>query len=129
MRHDVLMSMSKTELDSYAAVLGFDVSGKKTIPQKVAQIEKRRERTAEVEVLGLTVSIPIKRMHDKRVTDLMSKRPMTDQCATDLLVLLLGDDQMSQLINRATDDDGTVDVDAMGLAIARILGSEDLKNF
>ena len=129
MKREVLMEMSKDELDEYGKVLGIDVGGKKTVAQKVDAIEKRRERVAEVDALGLTLSVPVKRMHDKRVSDLASKRPMTDEDATELLRLLLGDEQMARLAERATDDDGTVDADAMGLAMARILGSDDLKNF
>lgn len=110
-------------------MLGFDVSGKKTVAQKVAAIEERREREAEIDALGLTLAIPVKRMHDKRATDLMGKRPMTDEDATELLALLLGETQMSALAERATDEDGTVDVDAMGLAMTRILASGELKNF
>lgn len=129
MKHEVLMEMSKSELDEYAGVLGMDVTAKKTVAQKVAAIEDRRERVAEIDALGLTLAIPVKRTHDKRVTDLMGKRPMTDEDATDLLALLLGEAQMSALAERATDEDGTVDVDAMGLAMTRILASGELKNF
>ena len=129
MRREVLMEMSKSELDEYAKVIGVDVTGKKTVTQKVASIESARERVADIDVLGMSVAIPIKRMHDKRVSDLVAKKLMSDDDATELMSLLLGDDQMDSLIARATDDDGTVDVDAMGLAIARILGAEELKNF
>lgn len=129
MKHEVLMSMSKTELDDYARVLGIDASGKKTVAAKAELIEKRRERTAEVDALGLTLVIPIKRMRDKRVTDLAGKRPMSDEDATELLTLILGDEQMQKLVERATDEDGVVDVDAMGLAMARVLASDELKNF
>lgn len=129
MKREVLMEMSKSELDEYGKVLGVDVSGKRTVAQKADAIEKRRERVAEVEALGLTLSIPVKRMRDKRVTDLASKRPMTDADASELLGLLLGGEQMEALADRATDGDGTVDIDAMGLAMARILASDELKNF
>lgn len=129
MKREVLMSMSKTELDEYARVLGIDASGKKTVAAKVELIEKRRGRTAEIDALGLTLTIPVKRMHDKRVTDLEGKRPMSDEDATRLLALILGDEQMEKLVERATDEDGVVDVDALGLAMARVLASSDLKNF
>lgn len=129
MKREVLMEMSKSELDEYGKVLGVDVSGKRTVAQKADAIEKRRERVAEVEALGLTLAIPVKRMRDKRVTDLASKRPMTDADASELLGLLLGGEQMEALADRATDGDGTVDIDAMGLAMARILAFDELKNF
>lgn len=129
MKREVLMEMSKDELDEYGKVLGIDVGGKKTVAQKVDAIEKRRKRVAEVDALGLTLSVPVKRMRDKRVADLASKRPMTDEDASELLELLLGGEQMVALADRATDEDGTVDIDAMGLAMARILASDELKNF
>ena len=129
MRREVLMEMSKSELDEYAKVIGIDVSGKRTVAQKADAIEKRRERTADVEALGLTLAVPLKRLRDKRVADLASKRPMTDADASELLGLLLGNEQMEALAERATDEDGPVDVDALGLAMARILASEELKNF
>lgn len=129
MRHEALMEMSKSELDEYATMLGIDTSGQKTIATKVALIEKERGKTADVDVLGTTVTIPIKRLHDKRVSDLAAKRPMTDADAETLLTLLIGDEQVQTLYDRVTEDDGTVDVDALGLAMARILGSGDLKNF
>lgn len=129
MRREVLLGMSKSELDDYAKMLGIDVTGKKTVGKKVAAIEERRERTAEIDVLGLTLIVPVKRMRDKRVTDLLSKRSMTDEEATDLFALIIGEDQMAKVVERATDEDGAVDVDAMGLAMARILCSEELKNF
>ena len=124
-----MMEMSKSELDEYANVIGIDVTGKKTVAQKVASIESARERVADIDVLGMSVAIPIKRMHDKRVSDLVGKKLMSDDDATELMRLMLGDDQMDSLVARATDDDGTVDIDAMGLAIARITSAEELKNF
>jgi len=124
-----MMEMSKSELDEYATALGIDTSGQKTIATKVDLIEKKRGKTADIDVLGMTVTIPIKRLHDKRVSDLVAKRPMTDADAEALLFLLLGDDQVQALYNRVTDDDGTIDVDALGLSMARIMESDDLKNF
>lgn len=129
MKREVLLEMSKTELDEYAQVVGVDVTGKKTVVQKVDTIEKCRGRTADVDALGIALTVPIKRMRDKRVSDLMSKRPMTDDDAGNLLLLLLGQEQMDKVVDRVTDDDGTVDVDAMGLVMARVLSSEELKNF
>lgn len=129
MRRETMLEMSKSELDEYAKALGIDVSGKKTVAQKADEIEKRRGRCAEVDALGLTLAVPMKRMRDKRVTDLMGKRPMSDSDADELLSLLLGEEQLAKLVERATEEDGTVDVDAMGLAMARVITCEDLKNF
>lgn len=129
MRHEVLMAMSKKELDQYAEILGLNVSGEKSIAKKVSVIEKAREKTASVEALGLTLTIPIKRMRDKRVTDLANKRPITDEGGEELLRLVLGDEQFEMLVDHATDEDGSIDTDAMGFALVKIITSEELKNF
>lgn len=129
MRHEALMAMSETEIDGYARVIGIDVTGKKTVEEKVAEIEARRERTAEIDVLGVTLTVPIKRMRDKRVADIMAKRVMSDADANKLLDLVLGKEQVKKLVQQATDSDGTVDTDALGFAIATIVTSDALKNY
>lgn len=129
MRHEALMAMSETELDGYARVIGIDVTGKKTVEKKVEEIEARRERTAEIDVLGVTLTVPIKRMRDKRVSDIMAKRVMSDADANKLLDLVLGKEQINKLVQQATDSDGTVDIDALGFAIASIVTSDSLKNY
>lgn len=129
MRHEALTAMSESELDGYARVIGIDVTGKKTVEEKVAEIESRRERTAEIDVLGITLAVPIKRMRDKRVADIMAKRAMSDADATKLLDLVLGKEQAKKLTQQATDPDGTVDTDALGFALASIVTSEALKNY
>ena len=128
MKHEVLMQLSKDELDSYASLLGIDVTGKKTIAQKVSAIEKRRERSEDLDVLGMTIVIPMKRLDDKRVSDLANKQTLTDEEAMELLRLIIGEDQTGALMDRVTDEDGTVDNPALGLAISRILRSDELKN-
>ena len=129
MRHDVLMEMSLEQLDMYGRVCGIDVSDKKTKRMKVAAIEARRGRTADVDVHGMTLTVPVRAMHDKRVTDLLNGGPLSDEQATELMVLLLGDEQYAALVERCTDDDGLVDVEAVGLAFATIVNCEELKNF
>lgn len=42
---------------------------------------------------------------------------------------MLGDEQMTELERACTDEDGTVDIDAMALAVAKIITSQELKNF
>lgn len=129
MKHEALMNMSKTDLDNYAKMIGLDVSNKKTIPKKVEAIESRRQRVGEIDVLGVHLVIPIKRLQDKRVTDLVGKQSQTDEEASELMMLVLGEEQYQSIIAAATDDDGTVDVIAMGLALATILNSPELKNY
>lgn len=129
MRHDVMMAMSKSELDAYATSLGINVAAKKTIASKVAAIEDARGRCADIDVFGETFTIPIKAVHDKRVSDLATKSNLTDDDAMHLLELLLGEEQIAKLTELCTDEDGTVDVNAIALAMATILQSEKLKNF
>ena len=129
MRHDVMMEMSLEQLDLYGQVCGIDVSGKRTKAQKVALIEERRARVADIDVVGMTLHVPVKAMHDKRVTDLLSRTDMTEAEADWLMGALLGDEQYQQLVDHCTDDDGVVDVNAVGLAFATIIRSPDLKNY
>lgn len=129
MRHEALMAMSETELDGYARVIGIDVTGKKTVEKKVEEIEARRERIAEIDVLGVTLAVPIKRMRDKRVADIMAKRAMSDADANKLLDLVLGKEQVKKLVQQATDSDGTVDTDAIGFALVSVITSDELKNY
>lgn len=129
MNREYMARMSAAELDEYAKLLGIASSPAKTAEAKIKLIERRRERTASVRVLGIDLEIPIKRAHDKRVSDLMSKQSLTDAEMEEAMRLLLGDEQMGELAGACTDEDGTVDVNALGLAFAKVVTSEDLKNF
>jgi hypothetical protein len=68
-------------------------------------------------------------MHDKRVTDLLSRGDLTEAEADWLMTALLGEEQYQSLVERCTDDDGVVDIAAVGTAFATIIGSGDLKNY
>lgn len=129
MNREQMLRMSPAELDAYARAMGFSVRGAKTAEQKAALIEERRGRTAELTVLGVPVSVPIKRMHDKRVTDLLSKEDRTDADTERMVRLVVGDEAWDALVAAATEEDGTVDNDALGYAIASIITSRDLKNY
>lgn len=129
MNLNTLYGMTADELDEYAKVLGFSAKACKTAADKAAMIERRRSRTATVSVLGMDFDILIKRAHDKRVSDAMARVGSSDGAAEEALALLLGDEQMADLVEACTDDDGTVDVDAMGLAYVKIVTSDELKNF
>ena len=129
MRHEVLMEMTSDELDRYGEACGIDVSGKRTKAQKVALLEERRARVADIEVLGTTLHVPVRAMHDQRVTDLLDRGGLTEAEADALMTMLLGDEQYAALVERCTDDDGVVDVSAVGLAFATIVRSDELKNY
>lgn len=124
-----MMEMSLEQLDQYGQVCGIDVTGKKTKAQKVALIEERRGRVAEVDVLGITLTVPVRALHDKRVTDILDRGGMTEADADWLMTALLGEEQYAQLVERCTDDDGVVDVHAVGVAFGTIVSSPELKNY
>lgn len=128
MKAEYLSEMSVQELDDYAVVLGIDTAAAKTKAAKIKLISESRERIAEVSVLGTTFAIHIKRLHDKRITD------KVNACKTDadyekVAKMVLGDKQYARLVERVTDEDGTIDTDALGLAISTIFRSDKLKNF
>ena len=129
MREEALLEMSAEDIERYGRIIGVDVSGKRTKRQKADAIAEARARTATVCVLGLPCEVPIRRMHDKRVTDLLAKRARTDEDYMAVMRAALGDDQYASVMERATDEDGTVDNDALGLAYAQIVESDELKNY
>lgn len=129
MNREQMLRMSPAELDGYARAMGFSVRGAKTAEQKAALIEERRGRVAEVQLLGVTVAVPIKRLHDKRVTDLLAKGDRTDEETERVARMIVGDEQWEAVVAAATEDDGTVDNDALGYAIVALLTSRDLKNY
>lgn len=130
MRHEVLMEMSLAELDRYGGACGIDVTGLRTKALKVERIEERRGRVAEVDVLGTTLTVPVRRFHDKRVAELFAPgRDLTDEDAATAMTLLLGEGQYAEVIDRCTDDDGTVDVEAIGCVFVTLFSDPELKNF
>lgn len=129
MRRETLERMDEAEIDEYAKVLGIELAPCETLAEKVNMIERRRERGAIVTVLGMDFDIPIKRVHDKRVADLLGDPKATDEDTYTAMALILGDAQMRRLVEACTDEDGTVDTHALGLAFVKVITSEQLKNF
>ncbi len=124
-----MMLMSPEQLDGYARMLGFDVSGSKTVAEKVEAIEERRERVATVDVMGLSVTVPMKRLHDKRLMDKYAGGISTNSEMESFIADLVGDEQMRAIRDLVTDDDGTVDADAYALVLGAINTADELKNF
>ena len=121
--------MTAAELDEYGKAMGIEMRPAATVADKIALIEGRRGQCAEISALGVSLRIPKKALSDKRLTELLNTPGgMDDAQATDALRLLLGDAQLATLRDAATDDDGTVDNVALGVAFVRILQSEQLKN-
>lgn len=129
MNRECMERMSASELDEYAKSCGIEVSHARDKKDKLRIISERRERVASVRALGIDFEIPVKRVHDKRLTDLLGKHDMTDEDMTEAMVMMLGREQFDELVAACTDDDGTVDVNAMGVAYVRIVTSSELKNF
>ncbi|MGN0056476.1 MAG: hypothetical protein ACI360_08585 [Atopobiaceae bacterium] len=131
MRHEYLIELDTDALDAYARRVGADVGKASTKAEKVRVIERKLSHVAHVPVLGMEVDIPIKRMRDMRITTLVQRAAapgMTNDQYDQLLGLLVGKDQHDAIVTRCTDEDGTIDQEAYGLAIDQILGSDELKN-
>lgn len=129
MNPEYMKRMGSKELEAYAQAMGFTTAAGKDAAAKVEIINRKRERAAEVSVLGVDLSVPVKRAHDKRVNDLLNKRGRTDADVMEAFRILLGDDQMAELVKAATDEDGTYDEVALSFAFNSILASKQLKNF
>lgn len=129
MKKESLEAMSDTALDGYAKVLGLDVTGKDRAG-KLAEIAEARERTADVEVLGRTYTVSIKRLHDRKVMSVLEKQTrITDSEAERIMKAILGKDQYRAFVADCTDEDGTVDSDAWGFGFWQLMRDESLKNF
>lgn len=120
--------MSAEELDEYGKLLGIEMRPAKTEAQKIALILTRRERTATVCALGMQFEVPMKALSDKRVTDILQSDERTDADVLSVLEVMLGEGQFARLIEAVTDEDGTIDVNALALAFVRIVTSDELKN-
>lgn len=128
MNREHLERMSEGELNDYAKALGLEAEGAPDAAAKIRLIESKRERIVIISVIGMDFEIPVKRAHDQRIADLVMSNG-GDAAVAEALKLMLGDKQFDQLIKACTDDDGTIDVEAIGLAYVKIFSSEELKNF
>lgn len=129
MRTEALNAMTDEELEQYARTLGFTTKAAKSHDAKVRLIAKRRERGVDVSALGVDLRLPVRAAHDLRFTRLISKPDRTDDDIEAAMAMLLGEEQMGALREATTEDDGTVDQDALAFAYARIISSDELKNF
>lgn len=127
MNGEYMARMSAEELDELARFMGVSVVAAKSAESKARMIEEKRSRVASVVALGIEFEVPMKRARDKRVSDLLEEK--TDAATEQAVRLLVGDAKYAELVGACTDGDGTVDVDAMGYAIAKIIYSDELKNY
>lgn len=129
MKREYLEEMGADELEGYARMLGIDFSQKRGAKARIDLIEQKRSRVAHIEVLGMGLDIPVKRLHDKNLTDMLNGEAVGDEEYFAMLEMLLGREQTAALVERCTDDDGTIDNEALGYAWSRIFTSDELKNF
>lgn len=124
-----LEKMSASELNEYAKAIGIKKLVGKTRAEKIEYLEKRRHRSATIKVLGVTLNIPIKALHDRRVYEVLDSPTSTDNDCVETLKLVIGEEQFQELLAACTDEDGTVDSDALAYAYAVILHSPELKKY
>ena len=128
MKREYLLKMSDAELSDYATSLGVELAPAATREDKVTLIEGRRERVVTVTLLGIPFKVPMKAAQDQRVESLLTKRGRTDEDTFEAMHIMLGDEQTALLVDDRTDEDGTVDAVALGVAFVRLVTSEELKN-
>ena len=128
MNKEYLLKMSDEELAGYMKMLGISSKATKTREAKIELIERRRAKTETIDVLGIPIEVSVKKLRDRRVLDAY-QAATTDAQMEAVARQIIGDEQMDALAVAATDEDGRVDVDALGYAIATILTNKKVKNF
>ncbi len=123
-----LDKMSAKELDSYGKCVGVDVRNLKTKEQKAEAIRAERERTVQVVALGIPFEVKKSAVRDKRVTDVFEDPRTAPDDVAKVMDTVLGNEQYAELVNACTDEDGSVDVDAMTYATVAIINSAQVKN-
>lgn len=119
--------MSDRELKAYAANLGISGKALDAADDKVEFVSSRWEKKARVTVAGETFEVPAKVVKSKEFIDLLGAGD--DAKTEQAMRMLVGEDGMSRIAAMATDDDGTVDVAAVGTICGLILNDRKLKNF
>lgn len=128
MRKENLEAMSNKELEEYAHALGIPAKAVRQAKNKAEYIWHRWNQTVTVKTLGLELEIPAKLLRDKATIEALSNPLLNDTQADEIIQKLLGEKQYNELVKACTDEDGITDVVALGVAFARILSSEKLKN-
>lgn len=94
MRREALLRLPERELDAYAKVVGVDVSGCETAEEKADAIEAARARVADIHVMGTTLRIPVKRLHDLKITTRLNGHVTSDAELMDITRQIVGEEQM-----------------------------------
>ncbi len=129
MNTETMQNMTVAELEAYANSLGFTLKACKDKADKIALIGRRRARAATVPVLGLDLSIEVRRFRSSKFADVINDRSRTSADLTEAFRGLLGDEQYEALVAACTEEDGELDEDALAFAFGRILASDELKKY
>lgn len=124
-----MQNMTAEELEGYAQAMGFTLRACSDKADKIALIQRRRERTVTIEALGLGLSVSVKRFRSSKFSDLVNKRGRTGADLVEAFRGLLGDSQFDALMRACADEDGEVDEDALAYVFSTILKNEELKNY
>lgn len=128
MNRETLERMSAQELEEYGRLVGVITTPADSNDDRIRLIESKREHEVVIHALGLDLRIPKKRMSDMRVRQLVVKPDADDADAEEALRLVLGEEQMARVVEACTDEDGTIDVNGLGLVYVKVLTSDELKN-
>lgn len=129
MNKEAMQNMTAEELEGYANSMGFTLKACKDKADKIALIQRKRARAVTVEVLGIELSIEVRRFRNSKFADVISKRDRTSAELMDAFRCLLGDSQYESLLAACAEDEGELDEDALAYAFAKILQSDELKNY
>ena len=128
MRKEILEQMTDAELMEYAQAVGVKQTAMTKAKNKAKLIFDRWEKVVNINVYGYDFEVKTKVLKDKRFVDLVTKENATDDEMTEALLILIGEAQLQKLYELCTDEDGTVDIAAIGLAFVRLINSPELKN-
>lgn len=124
-----MQKMSAEELEAYAKQMGFTLKAYTDKADKIDFIQRKRSRTVAIDVLGLELSVSVKRARSSKFNDVVYSKDHTNAEIIDAFRALLGDSQFDALLRACADDDGEVDEDALAYAFVTIIKSDELKNY
>lgn len=122
-------NMGAKELDLYARAMELDCSKLKGVKAKREFIKQHITKQADIKIFGNVYTVPVKRLHDKRVSDLLNGKNLTDDKLFEAMRLVLGDEQFDDIYTHCTEDDGLVNMASLTYAYLSVFENEELKNF
>lgn len=122
-------NMGAKELDLYARAMELDCSKLKGVKAKREFVKQHLTKQADIKIFGKVYTVPVKRLHDKRVSDLLNGKNLTDDKLFEAMRLVLGDEQFDDIYAHCTEDDGLVNMASLTYAYLSVFENEELKNF